>query len=30
LDIDRNFKVAPDILKEINQRPVNTRHRLTR
>jgi beta-galactosidase/beta-glucuronidase len=30
MDIDRNFKVDPAILKEINQRPVSTRHRISR
>jgi beta-galactosidase/beta-glucuronidase len=30
MDMDRNFKVDPDILKEINQRPVSTRYRMGR
>ncbi|MDR2071003.1 MAG: glycoside hydrolase family 2 [Treponema sp.] len=29
MDIDRNFKVNPDILKEINQRLGSTRYRMT-
>jgi beta-galactosidase/beta-glucuronidase len=28
MDIDRNFKVDPDSIREINQRPVGTRYRI--
>ncbi|MDR2027931.1 MAG: glycoside hydrolase family 2 [Treponema sp.] len=30
MDMDRNFKVDPDILKEINQRAVSTLYRMNR
>jgi beta-galactosidase/beta-glucuronidase len=30
MDMDRNFKVNPDILKEINQRPVSTLYQMSR
>ncbi|MDR2370513.1 MAG: glycoside hydrolase family 2, partial [Treponema sp.] len=29
MDMDRNFKVDPDVLKEINERQINSLHRMT-